>query len=294
MSRKKARLFRKNRQSKKYKSIKKKYDKKVLEAKKRFKTNCIDDVMTAKSGQWYSKLRRITNFDQEKGEVLQVDEINHLNDQDQAEAIADSFSSISNEYDPVSREQITIPQFPMSSIPQFKPHTIRKYLQNIKTNKSTAPGDIPARIIKEFEEYLCIPVADIVSSVLRVGHWPKYYKRETITPTPKQYPPETREMLRPIANLCNLNKIMEKIVSEMVILDMKDKLDPSQFGNQKNLSIQHYLIRLLHRIVSNVDRNSKGEINAVLCMFIDWKQAYSRQCHTLGVQSFLKMESVPL
>ena len=242
--------------------------------------------MTAKSGQWYSKLRRITNFDQEKGEVLQVDEINHLNDQDQAEAIADSFSSISNEYDPVSREKITIPQFPKS--PQFKPHTIRKYLQNIKTNKSTAPGDIPARIIKEFEEYLCILAADIAGSGLRVGHWPKYYKRETITPTPKQYPPETREMLRPIANLCNLNKIMEKIVSEMVILDMKDKLDPSQFGNQKNLSIQHYLIRLLHRIVSNVDRNSKGEINAVLCMFIDWKQAYSRQCHTLGVQSFLE------
>ena len=135
LSRKKARLFRKNRQSKKYKSIKKKYDKKVLEAKKRFKTNCIDDVMTAKSGQWYSKLRRITNFDQEKGEVLQVDEINHLNDQDQAEAIADSFSSIRNEYDPVSREQITIPQFPKSSIPQFKPHTIRKYLKNINNKK---------------------------------------------------------------------------------------------------------------------------------------------------------------
>ena len=23
-------------------------------------------------------------------------------------------------------------------------------------------------------------------------------------------------------------------------------------------------------------------------MFVDWKQAYSRQCHTLGIQSFLK------
>jgi hypothetical protein len=51
LSRKKARLFRKNRQSKKYKSIKKKYEKKVFEAKKRFKTKCIDDVMTARSGQ---------------------------------------------------------------------------------------------------------------------------------------------------------------------------------------------------------------------------------------------------
>ena len=39
--------------------------------------------------------------------------------------------------------------------------------------------------------------------------------------------------------------------------------------------------------MTNVDRNSKGEVNAVLCMFVDWKQAYSRQCHTLGVQSFI-------
>ena len=47
-------------------------------------------------------------------------------------------------------------------------------------------------------------------------------------------------------------------------------------------------MRLLNRVISNVDKNAQGEVNAVLCMFIDWKQAYSRQCHTLGVQSFLK------
>ena len=94
-------------------------------------------------------------------------------------------------------------------------------------------------------------------------------------------------MLRPIANVLNFNKIMEKIVAEMVISDMKDKLDPSQYGNQRHTSIQHYLVRLLHRVLTNVDRNTKGEVKAVLCMFIDWKQAYSRQCHTLGVRSFI-------
>ena len=128
----------------------------------------------------------------------------------------------------------------------------------------------------------------MINSGLMAGHWPKYYKRETITPTPKQFPPENMEMLRPIANLCNLNKIMEKIVSEMVVDDLREKLDPTQFGIQKHLSIQHYLVRLLNRILTNVDRNSKGEVNAVLCMFVDWKQAYSRQCHTLGVESSIK------
>ena len=65
-------------------------------------------------------------------------------------------------------------------------------------------------------------------------------------------------MLRPIANLCNLSKIMEKIVSEMIISDMKESMDPALYGNLKNLQ-----------------RNCKREVNAVLCMFVDWKQAYS-------------------
>ena len=81
---------------------------------------------------------------------------------------------------------------------------------------------------------------------------------------------------------------MEKIVSEMVIYDMSDSLDPSQYGNQKHTSIQHYLVRMLHRIISSVDKNARGEVNAVLCLFVDWKQAYTRQCHTLGIESFIK------
>ena len=288
LKRKKSRLFRKNRSSKKYYHLVEIYKQKLSKAKRDFKTKTIDEVMTARSGQWYSKLKRISNFDQTKSETIQVDEISHLSEYEQAERIADSLSAISNEYTEIRKDDIDIPLFNRSSIPQYKPHEIRKYLQKIKTNKSTAPGDIPAKIIKEFACFICIPMANIINTGLSVGQWPKIYKKETITPIPKQYPPESMEMLRPISNLPNLNKIMEKIICEMVISDMKKSLDPSQYGNQKHLSIQHYLVRLLHRIVSNIDKNCKGEINAALCMFIDWKQAYSRQCHTLGVKSFLK------
>ena len=97
LARKKARLFRKSTSSKKYKRIQAIYKEKKSEAKKNFKKNMIDDVITARSGQWYSKMKRITNFGREKSETIQVDEISHLPDQDQAESIVDSFSAISNE-----------------------------------------------------------------------------------------------------------------------------------------------------------------------------------------------------
>ena len=80
------------------------------------------------------------------------------------------------------------------------------------------------------------------------------------------------EMLRPISSLLSFNKVQEMIIVEMVVSDMMPNLDPTQYGNRKRTSISHYLVRLLHRILSETDRNSKGEIKAVLCLFIDWKQ----------------------
>ena len=74
----------------------------------------------------------------------------------------------------------------------------------------------------------------------------------------------------------------------MVVEDMKLKMDPKQYGNQKGLGIQHYLVEMLHRILSGVDNNNKGEITAVLCLFVDWKSAYSNQYHKLGVESFIE------
>ena len=161
-------------------------------------------------------------------------------------------------------------------------------MDKIKTNKANIPGDIPSRVLKEYADLLCIPLTDIINTSLRTGSWPDIYKQEIITPIAKVFPVEFMEQLRPISNLPNCDKILERIISEMVISDIKDKLDPSQYGNQKHLTIQHYLIRMMNRIVTSLDRNSRGDINAVLATFIDWSKAYSRQCHTLGVQSFIK------
>ena len=45
---------------------------------------------------------------------------------------------------------------------------------------------------------------------------------------------------------------------------------------------------MIHTIVSATDNNSRGDIYAVLSVFIDWEKAYSHQCHTLGVKSFIE------
>ena len=108
--------------------MKKLYDTKVKAAKKSFKAKMIDDVL--------SKLKRITNYDQMKSDTFQVEEISHMTGEEQAEAIATSFSAISNEYEPINRDMIDIPPHCPSTVPQFKPYQVRRHLGRIKANKS--------------------------------------------------------------------------------------------------------------------------------------------------------------
>ena len=116
-----------NRRSSKYKKLQAAFKKKVSEEKKKFKKKMIDDVMTARDGQWYSKLKRISNYDQAKSEKVQVDEISHMTDKEQAEAIAESFSSRSNEYEPIKKEEIDSPPFEHSDIPKVQTWQVRKH-----------------------------------------------------------------------------------------------------------------------------------------------------------------------
>ena len=76
-----------------------------------FKRRTIDDIKQSNKSQWYSKLKWISSLDQQKTEQIQVDEINHLSDVEQGEAIADSLSAISNQYSSLRTEDIVLNQF---------------------------------------------------------------------------------------------------------------------------------------------------------------------------------------
>ena len=52
--------------------------------------------------------------------------------------------------------------------------------------------------------------------------------------------------MRIISGLLTFDKIMETLLADLMISDMKPKMDPKQYGNQRGISIQHYLIEMIH------------------------------------------------
>ena len=67
---------------------------------------------------------------------------------EQAEIIADKLSSIPNEYEELRNNDISLPEFSPGDISQFEPARVWLLLSQLKTNKSTLPGDFPVKLSK--------------------------------------------------------------------------------------------------------------------------------------------------
>ena len=101
----------------------------------------VSDLKNSNPGQWYSKLKRMCNYDQTKTEKTCVEEISDYSDLEQAEIIAEKFSNISNQYEAIDSVQIarhtTSEKGNQKSMPVFEAYQVHEYLRKIKTNTST-------------------------------------------------------------------------------------------------------------------------------------------------------------
>ena len=288
LDRQRKRVYSRERRSEKWKNLNKFFKKELKNAKNSFYKTHIQSLKTQNPSKWYSTLKRLSSYDTHKQEKLEVTEICHLPENEQIELIANRFAKIQNEYEPINPKNIEIPTFSKGDIPQFSVNQVWIELAKLNSRKSFIIGDIPPKIIKKIAAYIAEPLTDIINTSIKRGEYPNIYKHEIITPIPKVFPCSSLDQLRNISGLFQFDKIMEKLISKLIISDMKKTRDMSQYGNEQKTSIQHYLIKLIHRILESTDKNSLCEKFAVVATLIDWKSAFSRQDHTLGVQSFVK------
>ena len=173
-----------------------------------------------------------------------------MSNQDQAEHIAHHYANISKEYKPLDNQDIPSQLYSTDDEPPVvEPYEMYERIMKMSTKKATVIDDIPMKIIKEFSVELADPLAHIVSFGIRNGQYPKIWKFETITPVPKVYPPEKVKQLRKISGLKNFAKICDSFLAEFITSDMSPNQDLSQYGNQKGLSTQHYLVKMVHQFL---------------------------------------------
>ena len=289
LDRKRKREYRKNKKSRKWKQLDSLCLSKSGKAKQDYSKNIVNDLKNSNQSQWYSKIKRMSSYNSGKEEQAVVQELINIPDEIQVEKIADQFSSISNLYSPLKKEDINLNYIiDERPPPEINPYLVYLKIMSHKKKTATVTGDIPMRVVKFCAEELSFPLCDIYTRAVLYGEYPAIYKIEIVTPVPKVFPPQTVKDLRKIAGTPNFSRIFETFLAEIMIDDMKPTRDPSQYGNSKGVSTQHYLIKMVDRILTALDTNNQGEKYAVVLQLVDWAQAFDRQCPQLGIESFLK------
>ena len=289
LDRRRKREYSRNKKSQKWMNLNNLFNERAAQLKKSYYQNVVEDLKESNISQWYSKIKHMSSIDPTHEEYPQVTELVDLPSSDQAECIADKFAEISQMYEPLKAEDIKIPDSSHSKPPPlFEAYQIHEQISKMKRKSSTIEGDIPWTIIREFSVELAAPICNIFNSCTLLGIWPEAWKHEHVTPVPKVYPPKTTDDLRKIALTKNLSKLYEALLSKHIISDLSPNIDRAQYGNEKGLSITHYLINMINKILTSVDVNNSKEKYAIVAQLIDWSKAFDRQDAKLGINAFIR------
>ena len=212
--------------------------------------------------------------------------------EESAEALADHFSKISQEFEPIDASKFSpalrnkILQ-PSESVPILEEYQVFRKIISSKKPNSSVPGDIPKKVVTSFAVELAKPVKNIFNAINLTAEYPRQWIIEYQTPIPKQNPPSCEDELRNISGTPFFSKVYEAFLSDWLLPIVQPYLDPANCGGLKGTSISHYLIRLLHFIHATVDRSDP---HAVVMALIDLSKAFNRVDHCLVIEDLHDMK----
>ena len=210
-----------------------------------------------------------------------------------AEALADYFSSISQEFEPISLQNF--PPNPKQKLefgkndpskPVLEDWQVFKKLSHSKKPNSQVPGDLPVKLVKEFLPELAQPITKIYNKITQTAQYPRQWVVEYQLAIPKVHPPLTESDTRNIASTAYFSKQYESFIGDWIFPFIEPFLDPGQCGGLKGSSITHYLVKLLHFVHKHIDSKQP---HAVLLALIDLDKAFNRVSHQQVIEDLFDM-----
>ena len=180
----------------------------------------------------------------------------NLTAKESALKISHYFSSISQEYQPldINRLPPNIQEFLnkhslADDQPKLSEFEVFQKIRSAKKPDSYVLGDVPKKLLKKFDLEIAVPATKIFNAITEQKKYPDQWKIEYGVPIPKTHStPESEEDVRVISKTSFLSKCYESFVVYWLLVHIKPFLDPGQFGGLKGVSINHYMIKLLHFI----------------------------------------------
>lgn len=175
------------------------------------------------------------------------------------------FNDSRNEQEPNNNE---------TSGPDILKEEVRSAIKQIKQGKATGLDQIPAEIIKLFDEKRMQWITDIFNSIYRTGIIPKDWLKSEFITLPKKASAKTCEEHRTISLMSHLLKIFLKIIHKRIYKKCEEEIAPNQFGFLNAVGTREALFS----IQVLVQRCRDVNCNVFACL-IDYQKAFDRVKH---------------
>ena len=283
--------------SEKYLKLKSIYDCKMTKAASDHLNKYVRDLKEQAPGKAYQAMRRMAarpgDWDDFGSFTLTSHLDNNLSPKQCVDKMANYFSSISKEYQPISFELLPIfvqvkltEKVQPNELPTIYSFEIWNKMKAGKKTKSAVPWELPARLRHEFGPELTTPATIIFNNIIQTGEWVTHWKHEWAIPLKKLDIPIDEGDVRLIAITPYLSLQMEKFVLMWLCQYIGHKLDRDQFGGAGGHSIAHYLIEVMNFVLYNQDLS---ESLATFIITIDIHKGFNKICHVTTLTRLAEM-----
>jgi hypothetical protein len=157
---------------------------------------------------------------------------------------------------------------------------VLKQLNSLKIDKSPGPDELHPRLLKELAKSLTKPFGIIFNQSLRLKMIPKEWKKATISAIFKKGNRSMAGNYRPVSLTSVVCKLLEKIIREHIIKNMKvNKLfSKKQFGFISRRSTSLQLLEVLDKWTEAIDKGTDVDV-----IYKDFQKAFDTFFHSFGI-----------
>ena len=288
--------------SDRYIALRRHFEDKLRQEAKKYINKIETEVTEGKRGSAYSAIRKLGNRPGEsrnRNFTLPSFVSEQMTPQQEADKLADYFSSISQQVVPMVEDQFppslrqAVQEGRSSPLrPLLTEHQVYTKMLRIKKPNSSVPGDVPRTLIKEFPFEYSVPATKIFNQIIKTSVWPRQWVQEhvIVLTKSKTEAPKSENDLRNISKTAFFSKLFEALIGDYLMPIITKYIDPGQCGGLKGTSITHYLVKLIDFVHKTLDKNTPHA--AILCTE-DYSKAYNRGSFPLVMEDLHAMHTPP-
>ena len=252
--------------------------------KAKFYKSQVENMKEEDPKVWWKEVKRLSGRTQYSSGIvinlIQTDGVENLSAKDLANVINKAFLEPLEEYR-LAQPLTKLPVDEDSRLHEVSEVRMRSLLEKLNPSKACGPDEIPNWLLREYADFLCYPVSQIVNASLHEQHLPKIWKMADVTPLPKTKPvKDLKKDLRPISLTACLSKVAEDcVVVDYVKPAVLKVLDLNQYGAVPNSSTTQALIHMIHHWAKETDGNGAS----VRTVLFDYCKAFDLIDHNILV-----------